>query len=82
MHHNLTLYSKPGCHLCEIAEQLLLGLHREFDFSVEKVDISADPALVAEYGTRIPVIVIDGRTTLEAPIRSQVLRAALNGANP
>ncbi len=76
--HSLVLYSKPGCHLCDIAEQLVLGLRGEFDFFLEKVDISNDPELSRIYGRRIPVIVIDQRTVLAAPIHTQTLRAALS----
>ncbi len=75
---HLILYGKPGCHLCEIVEQLLLGLRREFDFELEKVDITTDPGLVRTYGVMIPVVVINQRTVLRAPIHTQNLRAALS----
>ncbi len=79
MQHQLILYGKAGCHLCEIAEQMLLGLRREFDFAIQKVDITGNPTLVAIYGTRIPVIVINNQRVLQAPIRLQTLRDALMG---
>lgn len=79
MPHHIIVYGKPGCHLCEIATQLLEGLHREFDFTLEKVDITNDPALFALYRERIPVALIDGRITLSAPIRMVHVRAALTG---
>jgi thiol-disulfide isomerase/thioredoxin len=77
MSHAIVLYGKPGCHLCDIAEELLLGLRREFQFTLQKIDINTDPALAQEFGTRIPVVIIDGRTTLDAPIRTAAVRAAL-----
>lgn len=79
MAHHIVLYGKPGCHLCEIAFELLVGLHRDFDFTLEKADISDDPTLVKRYGERIPVVVIDNRTTLFAPFRMVHVRAALTG---
>jgi thiol-disulfide isomerase/thioredoxin len=77
MRHSVVLYGKPGCHLCDIAHQLLLGLEREFDLTIEKVDIRRDEALLARYRDTIPVIVIDNLTTLAAPVRTAELRAAL-----
>ena len=77
MKHRVTLYGKPGCHLCEIEHTLLIGLKREFDFTLEEVDITHDDALLARYRDAIPVVVIDDRTTLSAPIRTAAVRAAL-----
>ncbi len=77
MKHSVVLYGKPGCHLCDIAHQLLLGLKREFDLTIEEVDITRDDALLARYWDKIPVVVIDDRMTLAAPVRTAELRAAL-----
>ncbi len=77
MPHRILLYSKPGCHLCEITHQLLLGLNREFDLEIEEADITRDPALYEKYWDKIPVVVVDGATTLAAPIRVAEVRAAL-----
>ena len=75
--HRVVLYGKPGCHLCDIAHQLLLGLQREFDLTLEEIDITRDPALLERYRETIPVVLIDDRTTLAAPIRTAEIRAAL-----
>jgi thiol-disulfide isomerase/thioredoxin len=77
MKHTVVLYGKPGCHLCDIAHQLLLGLESEFDLRIEKVDITREVALMTRYRDTIPVVVIDNLTTLAAPIRTADLRAAL-----
>ena len=79
MSHHIILYSKPGCHLCEIAHQLLLGLQREFELTIEEADITRDPVLDEKYWDKIPVAIIDDRTTLVAPIRVAEVRAALRG---
>ena len=78
MMHRVILYSKPGCHLCEIAHDLLQGLTREFDLTIDEIDITRDAALLERYRETIPVLVIDDRTTLAAPIRTADVRAALN----
>lgn len=78
MSHQLVMYDKPGCHLCELAYQLVEGLRRDFDFSLERIDITSDPVLLKEYGEKIPVLVIDGEVKLFAPIRLVHVRAALS----
>jgi glutaredoxin len=57
------LYGKPGCHLCELAEELLEDLSSEYPLSLQTVDITADPALFERYRYEIPVISLtDGRS--------------------
>lgn len=75
--HRVVLYGKPGCHLCDITHQLLLGLQREFDLTLEEIDITRDAALLERYRETIPVLMIDDRMTLAAPIRTADIRAAL-----
>lgn len=79
MSHQVILYSKPGCHLCELAREMVLGLSREYDFHLVETDISLDPALFKQYWDKIPVVVIDGATTLAEPIAIADVRAALDG---
>jgi glutaredoxin len=56
----VTLYSKPGCHLCEQLRALVDVLGPEFGFRVEEVDITQDAALFARYRWEIPVLLVDG----------------------
>ena len=57
----LTLYSKPGCHLCEEVRALVDELQPLYDFAVEETDITRDPDLFARYRYEIPVLLKDGR---------------------
>jgi glutaredoxin len=77
MPHTLILYGKPDCHLCHEAEELLVLLRHEYAFTFEKVNILDDRALETKYRYAIPVIVLDGRVELEAPILERELRSAL-----
>lgn len=52
----LTLYSKPGCHLCEDLAHLLADLQPEWGFAVNEIDITRDDALFARYRYEIPVL--------------------------
>ena len=54
---SLTLYGTSACHLCELADDLLADLQqRGAEFSVTKVDIAEDDALMEQYGIVIPVV--------------------------
>lgn len=77
---HITLYGKPGCHLCDDARMLLTAAARQQALSIQEVDITQDPALFRTYDIRIPVIVIDGEIMIEAPITAQSLGDALRGA--
>ncbi|CAN5194203.1 hypothetical protein BH24PSE2_BH24PSE2_16430 [soil metagenome] len=54
----LILYSRRGCHLCEILLEELETTCRGHEFEV--VDVDSAPALAARYGVRVPVLVADG----------------------
>lgn len=53
----LTLFGRSYCHLCDDMLQALQALSPEFAFTVEVVDVDADPALVARYDELVPVLV-------------------------
>ena len=59
----LTLYSRPGCHLCEEMKMVVARVVRglETPVTIDEVDISTDADLEARYGLEIPVLLIDGR---------------------
>jgi glutaredoxin len=57
----LRLLTRSGCHLCEIAAETLARVAGEAGLETESVDVDADPELQAEYGDRVPVVLLDGR---------------------
>lgn len=61
----VTIYSRPGCHLCDemkaVVERVLASHKGSLHAKMEVVDISTDAALDAQYGLEIPVLMIDGR---------------------
>jgi glutaredoxin len=77
---SVRLYERPGCHLCEDAESLLHRLSRRYPMRLQKVDIRSDPELVRRYDIVIPVIVVDKRFELTAPIDEHALAEALKSA--
>ena len=57
----VTLYGKPGCHLCDDARAVIEAVCAELGESYEEVSILDDPALVERFGEEIPVTFVDGR---------------------
>ena len=57
----LQLLTREGCHLCAVAAETLQRLAGEAGLGVTEVDVDADPELQAEFGDRVPVVLLDGR---------------------
>jgi glutaredoxin len=60
MKHQVTLYTRPGCHLCVEAKREILAAGATNDYHLVEVNIDADPTLAARYGWDIPVVAING----------------------
>jgi glutaredoxin len=73
----ITLYGKPGCHLCEETLALIEKLGKRYSIDLVEVDITGDPELYRRYDIFIPVVVVDGGDEIAAPIRERDLRRAL-----
>jgi glutaredoxin len=61
----VTLYGKPGCHLCEEARAVVERVRERHPFELREVDVTLDPNLFREYGERIPVLAVDGEELFE-----------------
>ena len=57
----LRLLTRAGCHLCEVAAETLERIAGDAGLRPETVDVDADPELQAEFGDRVPVVLLDGR---------------------
>jgi glutaredoxin len=57
----LTLYTRAGCHLCDVAKQAMARVAAVSGETWQEIDIDGDAELAAEYGDRIPVVLLDGR---------------------
>ena len=57
----VTLYTRPGCHLCEEAKSLIAPLLAEFGARLREVNIDSDPELQERYNLDVPVIFLAGR---------------------
>ena len=73
----VTLYAKPGCHLCEDARAVIERVCADLGTSYDEVDVTASPELMAAYGEQIPVTFVDGRQHDFWRVDEQRLRSAL-----
>lgn len=71
------VYSRAGCHLCEAAETDVARICGELGVGFGRVDVDRDLELRAEYGDRVPVIMVDGREHGFWRVEERRLRAAL-----
>jgi len=76
----VTLYSRPGCHLCEEARAILLPLLREFGATLREVNIDEDAELTRQFGQEIPVIFIGERKAAKYRVNPQHFRRQLEDA--
>jgi glutaredoxin len=59
--HDVVVYSRKECHLCDVVKETLTHVQGEADFQWREVDIDADPELRMKYNDEVPVVFIDGR---------------------
>jgi glutaredoxin len=73
----LTLYSRPGCHLCDDARAALERVRARATFSVQEIDITTDDALHRRYLERIPVVALGEEELFEFFVDEAALEARL-----
>jgi glutaredoxin len=80
------LLTRAGCSLCERTAAQLAELSGELEFDVAVTDVDAaaaagNPALRAEFGDRLPVVLLDGREHSYWELDEPRLRADLRERN-
>jgi hypothetical protein len=76
----LTIYSKPGCHLCDDMKSLVRRVVSQSsggDIAIDEVDIAGDRDLLDRYGLEIPVLLIDGKKVAKYRVSEDELRKML-----
>lgn len=74
----LTLYSRPGCHLCDVMKAELAQVDLGRPVRLEVVDISGDAKLTELYGKRIPVLAAAGKPIAEGRLDRRTLQRAFD----
>jgi len=77
----VTLYGRPGCHLCDDARAIVRNAARRVPLELVEVDIESDDALLRSMLERIPVIYVDGTEHSELFVDEEALVAALSSAH-
>ena len=73
----VTLYGKPGCHLCDDAREVIARVCADLGTAYDEVDITADADLQRRFGEQIPVTFVDGAQHDFWRVDEHRLRAAL-----
>jgi Glutaredoxin-like domain (DUF836) len=74
----VTLYSRPGCHLCDEARAEILAMRQALPpFDLREVNIEAEERLLREYLERIPVVEVDAEIVSELDFDPSRLQASL-----
>jgi glutaredoxin len=73
----ITLYGRPGCHLCDDARAALERVRATHPFRLDEVDIESDDELFKRYLERIPVVALDGEELFDFVIDEPALKSRL-----
>lgn len=76
--HTVTLLTKPGCHLCEDAREVVTGVCEQTGSEYRERDITGDPQLLRDYAEYVPVVFVDGAPWDRLRIDAARLRAVLS----
>ena len=74
----VTLYGRPGCHLCDVAREALERVRADAPFELRVIDIEGDDELFKRYLERIPVVCLDGEELFEYHVDEATLRRRLS----
>jgi len=55
------VYSRKGCHLCEIVKESIVKLHKRGGFTWREIDVDSDAEIRRLYTDEVPVVFINGR---------------------
>jgi glutaredoxin len=70
----VTLYSKPDCHLCDLAYQLLTDL----DLAVSVIDVQSNSVFMEKYHLTIPIVVFSNAAELSWPFDLEAIQSLLD----
>ncbi len=76
---HVTLYTRPGCHLCDDMKESLARIRLRRPFEMQEIDISTDRTLERRFGRDIPVLFVDGAEVARHRIDDGALLHALSG---
>jgi len=75
----VTIYSRPGCHLCDVMKDVVWRVSASIPLAIEEIDVSQDPELERLYGLEIPVLFVDGKKAAKYRVSEANLQRILAG---
>ncbi|HET9074219.1 MAG TPA: glutaredoxin family protein [Solirubrobacteraceae bacterium] len=79
----VTVYTRPGCHLCDDALAVVMRVRETHPFTLSTVDIESDAGLLMRYLERIPVVLVEGAERFEYFVdEDEFTRAVANVVTP
>jgi len=75
--HEVIVYTRKGCHLCDIVKETLAQVERQAEFRWREVDIDTDRELLQKFNDQVPVVFIDGRKAFKYRMDSREFLSAL-----
>ena len=75
--HTVNFYTKEGCHLCEVALEIIDLVAEKIDFQFNSIDITKDEELMTKFDIEIPVIEIDKEIVFVHKVDKQKLISIL-----
>ena len=67
----VVLYTRKGCHLCEVVKESLFKLHRQGGFELREIDVDSDAEIRRLYTDEVPVVFINGRKAFKYRMSEQ-----------
>ena len=77
---HVTIISRRNCHLCRVVSRVAAQVREDLSFTLDRVDVDSDQDLLARYGNRVPVVLIDQQEALSGKITAGELREAIKRA--
>jgi hypothetical protein len=74
---DVVLYTRGGCHLCELAREELLRAGDRYPLALRVLDVDGDPELAERYGLEVPVVAIDGQVRFRGRVNRVLLERLL-----
>ena len=71
--HDVIVYTRTGCHLCDDAVALL----ERYRLRPKLIDIDSDPTLVERFTTCVPVVMINGKIRFRGRVNEVLLKRLL-----
>lgn len=73
----VTIYSRPTCHLCEVAKSAMQAANCADAYTLEEINIETDPDLLQRYKNDIPVVAINGIEAFRHRVNPEEFRRRL-----